>query len=89
MTQARIIYSGTVQGVGFRYTVQRYAISHDLRGWVRNCRDGTVEIQVNGPKDTIEKLCQNVEEYFQEYIQNKDIQYSSAEAEFQDFKIIH
>ncbi|OGX37330.1 MAG: hypothetical protein A3C36_05610 [Omnitrophica WOR_2 bacterium RIFCSPHIGHO2_02_FULL_52_10] len=89
MTRARIIYSGTVQGVGFRYTVQRYAVSHGLRGWVRNCRDGTVEIQVEGPKDTIEELCRDVEERFQEYIQNKDIQFSSPETVFKDFRIIH
>jgi acylphosphatase len=88
MTRARIIYSGTVQGVGFRYTVQRYAVSHGLKGWVKNCRDGTVEIQVEGPKDTIEELCQTVEEHFQEYIQNKDIQFSSPETVLKEFKII-
>lgn len=89
MTRARIVYSGTVQGVGFRYTVQRYAAGHGLTGWVRNCRDGTVEIQVEGPKETIEELCRNVEEHFQEYIQNKNIQFSPAEAVFKGFKIIH
>lgn len=89
MTRARIVYSGTVQGVGFRFTVQRYAVDHGLAGWVRNRQDGTVEIQVEGPKGTIEELCRNVEEYFQEYIQEKNIQFSSAEAEFRDFKIIH
>jgi acylphosphatase len=89
MIQARIIYSGTVQGVGFRYTVQRYALSQDLKGWVRNCRDGSVEIQVEGPKETIEKLCRNVEEYFQGYIQKRDIQYFPTEATLKDFKIIH
>lgn len=88
MTRARIIYSGTVQGVGFRYTVQRCAVSHGLRGWVRNCRDGSVEIQVEGPKETIGELCRDVEAYFQEYIQKKDIQFSSPEAAFRDFKII-
>ena len=89
MTRARIVYSGTVQGVGFRYTVQRHAVSHGLKGWVRNCPDGTVEIQVEGPKETIEELCRGVEGYFQEYIQDKDVQFSLAEAGFKDFKIIH
>ena len=89
MIQARIIFSGTVQGVGFRYTVQRYAVSLGLKGRVRNCPDGTVEIQVEGAKETIEKLCQNVDEYFQGYIHNKDIQYTPSEGKFEGFKIIH
>jgi len=89
MVQAHILYSGTVQGVGFRFMVQRHALSLDLTGWVKNLSDGSVEILVNGPKKNIEMLCQNVEKYFAESIQNKNIQFISPLKEFKDFLITY
>ena len=38
-----IVVFGRVQGVGYRAFVAREAGRHCLEGWVRNCRDGTVE----------------------------------------------
>ena len=89
MVQAHILYSGTVQGVGFRFMVQRYALSLDLTGWVKNLSNGSVEILVNGPKENIEKLFEMVEEYFQGHIRNKDIQFTSSDVEFKDFLIAY
>jgi acylphosphatase len=40
--------SGRVQGVGFRYALQREAIAQGLEGWVRNRRDGSVEALLQG-----------------------------------------
>ena len=88
MTQAHIFYAGTVQGVGFRYTVQRYARDLDLKGWVRNLSDGRVEILTEGPKEKVEQLCRHIEEYFQEYIEDKKIDFASAESQLKDFRII-
>ncbi len=43
-----ILVSGRVQGVGFRYFVREQAQRLSLSGWVRNLRDGRVEILVVG-----------------------------------------
>ena len=86
---AHILYSGTVQGVGFRFTVQRYALNLDLTGWVKNISDGSVEIIINGPKANIEELCQSVEENFAANIRNKNIQYAEPSKEFIDFLITY
>ncbi len=43
-----IVVHGDVQGVGFRYFVQRAAMRLGLTGNVRNCADSTVEIVVEG-----------------------------------------
>jgi acylphosphatase len=43
MPAVRLVISGRVQGVGFRAFVERQAYKRDVRGWVRNRRDGTVE----------------------------------------------
>ena len=48
--------SGRVQGVGYRVFTRRNAQSLGLTGWVRNCDDGTVEGEVYGPAETLEKF---------------------------------
>jgi acylphosphatase len=42
------LISGRVQGVGFRWFVQREAALLKLRGWVRNTEDGRVEVVASG-----------------------------------------
>jgi acylphosphatase len=53
-TQRRLIYSGRVQGVGFRYTAARIARRHPVTGYVRNLSDGTVELVVDGTPEAVE-----------------------------------
>ena len=48
--------SGRVQGVGFRYFVQRAASELALTGWVANREDGTVEAHANGTVDQLSAL---------------------------------
>ena len=47
---------GRVQGVGFRYCAQQKASSLRLNGWVRNERDGSVMIHVEGEKQHVESF---------------------------------
>ena len=47
---------GDVQGVGFRYFVQRTGAQLGLTGWVRNNDDGTVELVAEGGRDKLEEL---------------------------------
>lgn len=68
MVQAHSYYSGFVQGVGFRFITQRLSQEYNLKGWVRNLSDGRVEILVQGPQSTIEKLFLAIHHRFQENI---------------------
>lgn len=45
---------GRVQGVGFRYFARREALRLGLRGWVRNCTDGSVESVAIGSGDQVD-----------------------------------
>ena len=87
MVRAHIIFSGTVQGVGFRFTVQKYAVNLGLKGWVKNLPNGSVEALIEGERQRIEELCCNIEDDFQGYIENKDIQFAPSEGAFKDFQI--
>jgi len=51
---ARVI--GRVQGVGFRYFVMSAAEDLAVTGWVRNCREGYVEVVAEGDKEELDKL---------------------------------
>ena len=48
MISLQVFYEGHVQGVGFRYTVKQIAKGFDVMGWVKNLRDGRVELQASG-----------------------------------------
>lgn len=50
-----IVY-GDVHGVGYRFFTQRQAAGLGLRGYVRNQRDGTVEVVAEGPRALLDQL---------------------------------
>jgi acylphosphatase len=51
-----VVIYGFVQGVGFRFGVERAANSHGVSGWVRNRVDGTVEAVFEGAPEDVEAL---------------------------------
>ena len=56
MSCRRYLISGRVQGVFYRASAQRYAQSLALSGWVRNRRDGRVELLACGDEAVLEIL---------------------------------
>jgi acylphosphatase len=57
MTIARLLrISGRVQGVGFRFYMQRKAAEAGVNGWVRNRLDGTVEAVVEGSPEAVDRM---------------------------------
>jgi acylphosphatase len=52
----RFIVRGRVQGVGFRWFVEREAHVLGIAGWVRNNHDGSVEVLAQGTRDQLAGL---------------------------------
>jgi acylphosphatase len=52
----RYFVGGRVQGVGFRYFVERIANDLNLTGYARNLSDGRVEVYAAGPPDRLSQL---------------------------------
>ncbi|MCI4656856.1 acylphosphatase [Cryobacterium algoricola] len=56
MVRKQAVVRGIVQAVGFRYYAQAEARRLGLAGFVRNHRDGSVEVQVEGPAASVDRM---------------------------------
>jgi len=84
-----IIFTGRVQGVGFRYTTYRIARGYDVTGFVRNLPDGTVEMLAQGPADEVDRCIREVQDSFAGYIRDARIEQIPCNPRYSDFGIIH
>ena len=62
MIRKSIRVFGQVQGVGFRYRASYAAKELGLTGWVENLWDGSVQIEIQGPRLQVEKFLPAVKE---------------------------
>lgn len=85
--QIHVYYAGRVQGVGFRYTAEDLAREMGVSGWVKNLRDGRVELVVEAEEDALKNFLHRIEEVFSSSIGNKDVEWFPATGEFKDFGI--
>ncbi len=84
----QIFFSGSVQGVGFRFTVERLARRFPVAGFVRNCEDGRVEVTAEGEEaDLVEFLTAIRESGMKDYIQDVEAHWSAAQGCFNRFSI--
>ncbi len=84
----RVLYSGQVQGVGFRYTVRTVATGFEVTGWVRNLPDGGVELIAEGAKDELDAFRQAIRESgLDHFIRQEDVSWLEARNEFRGFEI--
>ena len=84
----RVTYSGTVQGVGFRYTARRIAQGYDVAGYVRNLPDGTVELVAEGEPGEVERFLGAVASRMGDYIHGRTV-HDETPGGYEDFVIRH
>ena len=82
-----VLYSGRVQGVGFRATVARIAGRFDLPGFVQNLPDGRVRLIVEGQPVEVDLFLGSVATTMNAYIGNQHRTESMATGEFVRFFI--
>lgn len=88
MLELRATIHGDVQGVGFRHTTRTLAHQLNLKGYVRNKADGSVEILAQGEKPVLKHLLEKLKSAFDgDYIDHIDADFAEIEKSYEDFDI--
>lgn len=88
LKRSHVIYTGRVQGVGFRYTVRQIAHGFDVVGYVHNLPDHRVEMVIEGEEEELIRFLKHVgTSDLAIYIRHESIEWQAPTGEFRDFSI--
>ena len=83
-----VYYLGRVQGVGFRITAEEIAQQLGVVGWVKNLRDGRVELVAEAEEATLERFLDAIRTgSMKNFIKQVEISWSDASDTFDEFEI--
>ena len=83
-----IFYSGSVQGVGFRYTTKSVAAGFEVTGTVRNLPDGRVELIAEGARSELEAFRDAIRGAgLAGFIRDENVTWSEAQNDLHGFEI--
>lgn len=85
--QVHAYFTGRVQGVGFRFSTVDIAAKSGVLGWVKNLRDGRVEVVAEAEEPVLRDFLEKINQLFGRYIQDVDVQWNEAAGDFKDFSI--
>ena len=83
----RVLFSGHVQGVGFRYTTAQLAKSQPITGFVKNLANGQVLLVVEGSESAVHRFVRTVQQAMQDYLTDTHTTDEAATGEFATFSI--
>jgi len=88
--KAEITVQGVVQGVGYRFFVLNQAGLYDIRGYVRNMPDGTVEVVAEGEKGIIKDFIGRLRiGPVSAHVTGMKVKWSEQEQGYTDFRLQH
>ena len=88
MKRVHVFYSGRVQGVGFRMTAEEAAQEFGVVGWVKNLRDGRVELLAEGEPEILERFLRALRGGpMKNFIQQVELSWGHASEVFHEFEI--
>jgi acylphosphatase len=85
----QVIFSGRVQGVGFRHATKMQARSFSVCGFVRNLRDGTVELVIEGEREELASFIAAIEERMVGLIKDTNTTTGVVSGEFSKFSVLY
>ena len=75
------VYSGRVQGVGFRYTAKNIALQYDIAGYVRNLPDGRVEMCLEGTPAVMDQMAEEVGRKMDGFVKDVRVEEGAVQGE--------
>lgn len=85
--RVHVFYSGRVQGVGFRFTVESAAREFGVCGWVSNLPDGKVELVAESDETVLKKFLEKISYEMSAYIQDADVSWDVVSGDIEGFGI--
>lgn len=84
----KVLFSGRVQGVGFRYTVCRLASSFRVTGYVKNLMRGDVEVIAEGSEQELADFLNEIRgSHLGRYISHERVSWTAATDGYDEFRI--
>ena len=87
MIRRTVLFSGRVQGVGFRHTTYTLARDYEVTGYVKNLADGRVEAVIEGRPQEVDRFLGALQQDMGSFIKNTDVQEGQASGQFERFEI--
>ena len=86
--RVHVFYAGRVQGVGFRLTAEETAQGFGVVGWVKNLRDGRVELAAEAEEGTLKRFLEAIRTGpMKNFITAVEASWSNATGTFERFEI--
>jgi acylphosphatase len=85
----RVIFTGRVQGVGFRHATKMQARSYRVCGFVRNLGNGTVELVIEGDRKEIALFIASVQKQMAGVIKETNTMIEVARGEYTEFSVLY
>ena len=87
MIRRDVIYTGRVQGVGFRWTTNHIAKNYDVRGFVENREDGSVYMVAEGTEKDVEEFMIAIAENMGKNIKETRVNQGRVDGDLTDFQV--
>ncbi len=88
-SEIHCIAKGKVQGVGYRDFIDRYTRDNSLFGWIKNNRDGSVEMVIQGTPDELKDCIEVINQgSLLARVDSLSVDWGTPEKQFDDFLVI-
>ncbi len=85
----RVLYTGRVQGVGFRYRAVEIARNFPVVGWVKNLPTGQVELWAEGDEKEVNAFLTAVRDCWGTFIREEQVDWEPATERYHAFDVTH
>jgi acylphosphatase len=86
-TGKAVYYSGRVQGVGFRAATTAIAKKYAVTGWVKNLKDGRVQLVVEGSEEEVKNFLKAVREHWKKNIEKEATEKREPTGKYKTFEV--
>ena len=88
-TAAHVVYTGRVQGVGFRQRAVETAGEYNVTGWVKNLPTGQVELWAEGDENGVKSYLAAVRNNWGSFIRDERVEWEPATGRYSTFDVTH